>query len=216
MTYSLTMPAGWERLALGEDSASSVDEVVARATARLPRDSAAPTRHRLTAKLRGVIEELAQSEGAAMRVVYFPTPAEGANLLPMTLTCGTALGVDPVSLERPTEFLVTLAQTSPGSAPVDVDGVVALRTLTFADVTENLVTELDEAAALLGEARPAEPEPPHAFQLRASYLFADPERSDWHLVVGSATVPSDEAEASVNVAVVDLFDAMMSTVRWDR
>lgn|GEM_PF-1382560 len=214
-TYRLTMPANWRRLDLAEGAKASIDSLVDDATAKLPRDSAAAAKHRLRARLTATVDELQGTDGARMQSMFFPVPKSGADILPMTLTCG---GVDaPLSVDKEdtTAVLLSFVKTNPTAKPVDADGVVALRTHSFRDITAELT---EETEAMIGDLATAEspPLPPEqrAFQMRASYLFAAPGTADWHLIVGSATLPTNDADNEVTEAVLGLFDAIVSTLKW--
>lgn len=215
-TYRITLPAHWRRLDLDEGSSASIDALVADATERLPRDSSAVVKRRLRARLSEKVEELRQADGAQMRVMYFPVPRGPADLLPVTLSCGELIADAQVSASETTNVLLAVVKTNPTSKPVDADGVVALRTHSFRDITQDLIAEAELAAADVEglESGADELGSQRAFQLRAKYLFAAPGSANWHLIVGSATVPNDDADHEVNQALLGLFDAIVSGVKW--
>lgn len=208
VAYRLMVPAGWLTLPLGDGRDEAIEEIAAEAVASMPRDSSAVARHRYRGRLAALAEELASDTGSSMDVVYFPRPGSGADLIPMTLSCGTVPELTIEAAEA-TRFLVTVAQQNDTAKPTDADGVVALRTHSFSDVGAVIAEEITAAT---GE---SVAEPPLR-QLRATYLFAEPTGATWHLVVASATVPAEEPdEAPVADALLSLFDAMLATLKWE-
>lgn len=205
-------------LDLGDGAAESIESLVADATAQLPRDSAAAAKHRLRTRLTGTVQELQDADGARMSSLFFPVPTSVADILPMTLTCGEVAPIDGVGPNEVTQFLLSIVKTNATAKPVDADGVVALRTHSFRDVTGEMAKEarglLDDVGVAYTEADV--PPDPRAFQLRVSYLFAAPGTAEWQLIVGSATVPTAEVEHEVNAALLGLFDAMVSTLKWEK
>ena len=215
-TYTLILPAHWRQLDLDDGAAASIEALVEDATARLPRDSSAAVKHRLRARLSDKVEDLRQTDGAHMSVMYFPVPQGPADVLPVSLSCGRLVSDTQVAVSETTNVLLAVVKTNPTSKPVDADGVVALRTHSFRDITQELVAEAEAAAVGLPNVTSGKDElgDQRAFQLRVKYLFAAPGSADWHLIVGSATVPSDDAEHEVCQALFGLFDAMVSGVKW--
>lgn len=206
--YRLLLPADWQMLDLGEDSESSIDRLARDAVRTMDADSSAAARHRYKERLRAVVDSIREVEGTRVSVMYMPRPEQGSLMVPMTVSCGVAEGLD-VPSEDATRFLVSMAQADPSAHPVDADGVVALRTLSIDEATDAAASEVAKVTAVTPRTDGVD-----LFQMRASYLFVQPGTSQWHLIVGSATVPDDDAQSPIVTAVLELFDSVVSTLRW--
>ncbi len=206
--YSLVVPSHLTALPMGQGRAEALDRLAREAVAGLPRDSAAPARHRYRARIESLVAQATALPGAVIDTLYVPAPSLAVSTLPMSLACGR-LPLLEVAPADATTFLVGLSHADPTSRPVDADGVAALRTHVLVSLAEVITHEVCAIA------KPSEdPQPTEAQQLRATYVVCEPDRPAWHLLVTSMTVPSGDGAAPVVPAALELFDAMISTLRW--
>ena len=215
--YSLITPSTWEHIDLADGVEAEATRLAAQATAGLPKDSAAVERHWIEKRIREALAAFDERDDAKVEHVMFPRQGAGETTeLPLTMVCGRIRGIEIPEGSRPVEVLVGLAHHDADSVPMDVDGVVAVRSARFTDVTAEFAGLVDEAPgdrADLEQARIAMPS--NVYSMRATYVFASPgEDPTWHMISISTLLPTDDRESEIVEVVVGLADAIVGSLRW--
>ncbi|GAA4287420.1 hypothetical protein [Georgenia daeguensis] len=220
--YSVTVPPGWVRLEIdGDDGAESkVSALVDHLTASVPRDSAPALRRAVENQLRGLVAD-ARARGAIDLLV--PVDRVEGLTLPASVMA-TVVTVPEAGEAAHEDVLVAMVARGAGE-PVAVGETVAVRSLTRRDVTAQLATEVARAErALQAAGAPAGPlagafddvEPAEGATSRhVRYLIGIPGRPAEFLALTLAVLePADDPEAELGDALTELFDAVVSTLRW--
>lgn len=203
--YSYLLPPGWVRVDLRGDLAPQVDAVLGAILEEVPRDDRTKLRVGLRPQLLSALEQAAA--GGAYDMVV-PVPHHGvvgmSTLVVSPLTWPP--GVDAV------EGLTALAASDPTAELKDVADLVALRI--------HSTVERSEAAqptTVAGVAGLAADLPDVQRSRRIQYFVGDPDRpADWITVLFSIPAPDTEPGRQWVDAEVELFDGIMSTVRFSR
>ncbi|HET6561429.1 MAG TPA: hypothetical protein VFG72_06110 [Marmoricola sp.] len=193
--YSILLPPPWHRVHLGASRGRDVRRAMDRATARAPKeippDQRATIRRRLEAEL---VRQLDAVEERGGRDFYFPAhDLDGVGLNASFVVSAVVPGA---RAEAGAVGGVLATLVGQGGEPVSVDDTVWVR-------TESVVEGDGDAQAAL-RAR------------QVDYLAAVPgDERRWVLV--TCTVLGDGDPDSLPTGlVVELFDAIMSTWRWQR
>ena len=202
-SYDVLLPPGWQRLPVGAGATAAVREILDHAFQDVPADSAGPFRAELEKMLLGQIERARRQHGLDLYL-----PVGGARDRPVAASFLVSHLPPPElpgnPIDTAVEVMAELAGDSNGRAtsPVAVAGMPALR--------------MDRVAAPdlrppLGVERPSR---------RVHYVVPVPGGGGF-LVVAFSTVVSEPStgadgapEPLLSDALVDLFDAVMSTLRW--
>ncbi|MCK6211530.1 hypothetical protein KZX45_13350 [Georgenia sp. EYE_87] len=220
--YSVTVPPGWVRLELdGDDRAEKqVRALVDHLTASVPRDSAPALRRPIENQLRDLVAD-ARARGAVDLLV--PVDRVAGLTLPASVMA-TVVTVPEAGAASHEDVLVAMVARGSGE-PVAVGDAVAVRSLTRRDVTAQLEAEVTAAErALQAAGAPAGPlagtlddvEPAEGATSRhVRYLLGIPGRPAEFLALTLAVLePADDPEAELGDALTELFDAVVSTLRW--
>lgn len=204
--YTLVLPPGWRQVPLDGTAGSVVRELVDRAfgdvPADVPPDTVAALRRTMEGRLLATLDEARHGGGTEL---YLPTERMGDLAVPASFVAGqvrldaeaeavAADGVDPD--EVPVQVLARLLAADEAARPVEVDGAAALRTerRAAADVDQQLGVD--------------------AGSRRVDYLIAVPGRPGRWLTVSCSVLEVADAPDLVEL-LVELFDAVMTTFRWD-
>jgi hypothetical protein len=189
--YSLTLPPGWERIPVREGSDQAIRDILDRAFADLPADKYGPFRRELGAGLAQHVKEAQRAHGLDLYL-----PAEGIRGLPVAASFAVAhLPPGGAGEEEPVAVLAEIADGFAGARTTEVAATPALR-------VDRLV--------------PADPGRQHNVDLptrRVHYIVPVPANSGWLLVSFSVAIDESAAEGLAD-ALVELFDAIVSTLRW--
>ncbi len=192
--YALVLPPGWLRIPV-EGSGPVVRDLLDRTFAGLPADSYGPHRR----ELKNVLDEqIAAAREIGGLDVYLPV--EGARGLPVAASF--VVSHLPPASQAPQEVLVALAADGPDSDAVSIDGAAGLRTRRAVASDPLRQSGLDTDTE------------------RVTYVLAVPGDAGWLLVSFSTAI----TEAAVRVGphdvrtlsetMIELFDAVVSTLRW--
>ncbi|NEC88644.1 hypothetical protein G3I71_23160 [Streptomyces sp. SID12501] len=208
--YGFLLPEDWVQIPLRQaDAEVAVRSLVASAFARVPadvpRDKLTPLRLELERRLRAAVAEARRADALEM---YLPVKLTGAVNLGASFTVSNARlptrsGPDGASSEvsDPAEIAVQLLSADgTGSASEmdlssgEVDGALAVR-------RERVVPAAPERGAELGSRR-------------VEYLVAIPGDPGQWLVAAFSTIGAGNPRDDLADAMVEWFDALMTTFRW--
>jgi hypothetical protein len=196
--YSIVDIPGWENLPLSSADRADVDArlvTLAHETIseEMPRDSATPFRREMHKHLTRIVDQ-ARSSGAGL--ICLPTRRIGETAVPASYTVSEWRDAEPVEAD-PATFLRVLAEHSTGAVKlVDLDGQPALR--------EEEIEAADPAA---------DPLALYAAR-RVSYTVASPADPRGWVLFTFATIGNGSPTGPLADALVNLFDAQLSTLRW--
>ncbi|WP_157490124.1 hypothetical protein [Frigoribacterium sp. Leaf186] len=196
-SFVMTLPPGWVRLPARPEAAvhlaHELDAIVAAALPDdLPRDSAEPLRRQFRRQLARTVAEAGEAGATA---VYLPGRPVDGYTLPASLT---EAEVDDESDAEPVEviarLLVDAGQLDGGLR--DVDGAAAAR-------TEDVLTNDEPEGSW-----------ERVWTRRVVYTISVPHRPGRWLVLNFSAVYGDEPSERLAAALVQLFDALVTTFRW--
>jgi hypothetical protein len=228
--YSVTVPPGWVRLEIDDDdgadpgvggkAGTQVGDLVDHLTASVPRDSAPVVRRQIEGQLRDLVDD-ARARGAVDLLV----PVERINGLTVPASVmATVVTVPEAGGASHEDVLVAMVARGAGE-PVAVGDAVAVRSVTRRDVTAQLAAEVSRtervlqaagapAGPLAGSVEDVEPAA-GAISRHVRYLLGIPGRPKEFLALTLAVLePADDPEAELGDALTELFDAVVSTLRW--
>ncbi|MET4053742.1 hypothetical protein ABID81_003123 [Frigoribacterium sp. PvP054] len=196
-SFVMALPPGWVRLPARPEAAEQLrhelDAIVAAALPDdLPRDSAEPLRRQFRRQLARTVEEAGEAGATA---VYLPgAPVDG-------FTLPASLVESEVEDESETEPVAVIARLLTDAGQVDgglrdVDGAAAAR-------TEDVLTN-DQAEGSWER----------VWTRRVVYTISVPHRPGRWLVLNFSAVYGDEPTERLAEALVYLFDALVTTLRW--
>jgi hypothetical protein len=193
--FELMLPEGWAVLpTLPADRAATdaaIEQLVLTAIpAELPRDSAEPWRHELRRHLGHAVDE-ARDSGA--RSVGIPiAPVDGV-VIPASFCTAVLEDPDPEDPERLLAAL--LADAGPDGSFHEIGGGPAVR-------VDTVATEPAPGGLYEGATR------------RVAYYLPHPDAPAWWAVTTFTTIADGDPRGPFADALVVLFDAIMSTLRW--
>jgi len=191
--YSIVIPPEWRKIPVRHGADKAITEIVAEVFRSLPRDAppdrVGPYRKQLHTQLTGMVREAREKGGLDLYLPVLPMHGApvGASFIVSELSLGTA---DPAMV------VAHLVAEDDAVLPVTVDEAVGLR--------------IERAAG------PAPGEGIEAGSRRVDYVLkvpGDPER--W-LVIAFSTLGGGDPDDDIARLLTGLFDAMMSTFRWQR
>jgi hypothetical protein len=194
--YALVLPPGWSRIPVQRGARAAVKKIVEDAFARrsphVPPDKLVPLRLDLERKLSAMISQARERGGVDL---YLPLePRRGIPIAASFVVSQFDLGAGP-------------------DQPVDASAVIShLATLDG----DSVITTVDESMAVRTE-RIADPEPGEEIEERSrrvDYVVATPGDPGRWLAVAFSTLGGGDPEDELASALVQLFDAVMSTFRW--
>ncbi|PFG40909.1 hypothetical protein ATJ97_3451 [Georgenia soli] len=217
--YSVSVPPGWTRLEIDGDTDAQLQALVDHLTAAVPRDSAPAVRHHVEQQLRALVTD-AQNRGAVDLLV----PVERVDGLTIPASVMATVVDVPEAGASHEDVLVAMVARGAGE-PVAVGDAVAVRSVTSRDVTAQLGAEVARTERTLQAAgAPAGPlatvaddvEPAAgAVSRHVRYLLGIPGRPRQFLALTLTVLePADDPEAELGDALTELFDAVVSTLRW--
>ena len=190
--YRLVLPPGWARVPLRDDPGSSIDAILDNSFRDLPKDSYGPLRSELRKRLMAQVEAARDNEGVDL---YLPVERVHGQTVAASFVV-SVVSFGSVETPRPEDVLVSVAAGGDGTTLAEVDGAPAVRTETVVPAVEGAQDET------------------HLGSRRVSYLVAIPDSEDQWMAVSFSTVGDGDPEGHVARLLVDLFDAVVSTLRW--
>ena len=195
--YTVVLPPEWCRIPVRYGSSKAVravvDEALKAVPRNVPRDRIPPYRAELEGRLQTMVREARAKGGVDL---YMPIgPVHGIPVSASFIVSEGAVGTGGEEIDPAT--LVTFLATEDGSgAPVEVDGVPAVRT--------ELVAGAEPSAEVDAGSR------------RVDYIIPVPGAPDRWLLVAFSTLGAGSPDDELSSILVQLFDAIMSTFRWNR
>lgn len=197
-SYRVLLPAPWEQVPLDERMPGRVREIVDASVARLPAsvppDQVAPTRHRIERELTTQLTAARDNGG-----VDFFLPTDLMHGVQLNATFVVALITPDASAEPelvPRVMASLLARE--GAKPVSIDDTVWVRTESVQSRSADDVVGEDVAVR------------------RVQYRTALPDDPRRWVVVTYTGVGDGDPHSDASAIVVDLFDAIMTTWRWQQ
>lgn len=190
--YRLVLPPGWVRIPLRDDPGASVDAILDKSFRDLPKDKYGPIRSELRKSLMKQVDAARDNEGVDL---YLPVErVHGATIAASFVV--SVVAINGVETPQPEDVLTALVSNSDGASFADVDGAPAVRTETVVAPVEGADDESQFGSR------------------RVSYLVAIPEGLDRWMSATFSTVGDGDPEGDVATLLIELFDAVMSTLRW--
>ena len=193
--YTVVLPPGWCRVPVRHGSAkairTAVDEALKAVPRNVPRDRIPPYRAELEGRLRSMVTAARKQGGVDL---YLPVaPMHGLAVSASFIVSEGVIGV-PGTDADPVAVVTYLAAQDAQSGPVTVDGAPAVRR---------------EHTA------PAEPAAEvDAGSRRVDYMIPMPGSKHRWLIAAFSTLGGGDPADELALALVQLFDAIMSTFRW--
>jgi hypothetical protein len=189
--YRVVLPPGWARIPLRDDPARAVDAILDESFRGLPMDSYGPMRKELRRQWLAQVEAARDNEGVDL---YLPVERVHGQTIAASFVV-SVVSFDSVESPRPEDVLVSVAADTDGTSLTEVDGAPAIRTETVVPAAEGG----DES---------------QVGSRRVSYLVSIPDSGDRWMAVSFSTLGDGDPEGQVARLLVDLFDAVVSTLRW--
>ncbi|WP_369391205.1 hypothetical protein AB5J72_28845 [Streptomyces sp. CG1] len=189
-TYTLVLPPGWARIPLRYGTEGAVRRILDRSFAGLPRDEVFTYRRDLEAQLG---EQIAKARADHGLDLYLPVELVHGITLPASFLVAE-FRTDSVDDVDPAELALFLATSEPGRRIVQIGGASAVRT----EIT-------------------APADPAHGAEFpsrRVEYQISVPGDPNRWLTAVFSTVTAEDPEGEISSVLVELFDAVMTTLRW--
>jgi hypothetical protein len=187
--YRLVVPREWRRIPVRSGTDQAVKALLDEAFARHGRDQVARYRREVEQRLRAMIGQARQNAGVDL---YLPFGRAERNL-PASFLVSCAEFGKPEAPE-PGRVLAAVLAGSPGGEATELDGTPAVRT--------ERTCAADPAR---GVDRPSR---------RVEYILPVPDTPDTWLVSSFSTVGAGDPDDPTSRLLCALFDAIMSTFRW--
>lgn len=203
--FTVVLPAGWERIDFTGDVDQALSDFRRRVMSRAPRGRDGQLGRALGSEWSAHLKELAGS---------------GAYCLITSLDVGLFLGqptlvVTPLTVpdgQTPMDLLIDIASTDSTATLFDIDKLVALRTISDSERTNEMVramTDADDGAAAGAEGLTVT-------QRMHRYFLGDPaDPGSWAIVSGTTTVMMHgEDSRELLDTYTDLLDDVVGSFRW--
>lgn len=187
--YALVLPPGWARIPLRTGTEQTIDAIVDRTFAGLPRDQVASLRRDLQVRLRELTTAARRGNGLD---VYLPTErlhgfTAGASFVVAEVAFDSTERLEPA-------LLIARLTGAESSSPVQVGGVVGVR-------SEKVAPPRPDGGEDVGSRR-------------IDYAFPVPGDDDRWVLVSFSTIGQGDPGDALADLLVELFDAIMTTFRW--
>ncbi len=212
--YSFVIPPGWLRLDLRGEVEPEARRFAEVALADAPRDSVAPARAAVTRRISELARE-AKTDGVLDLVL--PVMSVDGSTANATFAI---VAFDTGELD-PVEVIAGIASRDASATLIEVADLVALRTEettgTDAEAVRAAVVQLATDAGSLPDPEGTTPtELPQMVSRRVRYYLGHPERpGDWIIAMLSAMQADTDSSRALTQTMVELFDQVMLTVRFD-
>jgi hypothetical protein len=191
--YTLVLPPAWRRIPVRHGTGKAIKKILDDAFGRLPKQASTatvmPWRKEIEQRLGAAAKQARRSGGLDL---YLPVTTMHGSVIPASFIVSEgSLG----SVERvdPAEIIAYMCAGSDKYRPVTVDEAIGLR--------------------FEHTARPDPPRLQHGSR-RVDYTLSVPGEPDRWLVVAFSTLGGGDPDDQYARLLVELFDAIMSTFRW--
>lgn len=197
--YSIVLPPGWRRIPVRLGSKKAIGEAVDEAFSVLPKDAppdkVGPYRKELQRYLTDLVRDARTKGGIDL---YLPIlPVYGAPMPASFVVADISEALRPAGeVPDPAQAIALFAADNDHAHPVTVDGAMGLRL----EKTGKASLEQSEEFAT------------H----QVDYILSVPGTRDRWLAVYFATLGGGDPDDHVAALLTGLFDAMMTTFRWDQ
>ena len=191
-SYTLVLPPGWIRVSLTGTVQQAVKDLTDRMFRNIPRDDALDERRAVADLLGDMVRRAKAGNGLDL---YVPVEKIHGRTIAASFVVGGVMLPDEVD---GMESLAILGDLAKGGKPVEVDREIGVRTerVQTADLGQDRNVDVDSR--------------------RVDYMFPVPADGRRWLVVTFSTPGAGAPDDQVANALVQLFDAMMTTFRWRR
>ncbi|MFJ3497643.1 hypothetical protein ACIPPJ_29195 [Streptomyces sp. NPDC086091] len=195
--FNLVPPPGWDVIPLRNGTQEAMDRVVRKAVAQLPagfpKDDVPKARLKLAQEMKKVVRRARTKGGMTL---YLPTERLHGISLPVSIVASEPIEIPRTGPDRgPEAVLLALAAETPGSELRELDHAAGLR------------SERDVAADAAQDVGVA--------HRRVEYVVPIPDSTpDRYLTFSFSALTAPGGDPAFLDALVELFDAVMSTFRW--
>lgn len=195
--FNLVPPPGWDVIPLRTGTEEAMDRIVRKAVAQLPvgfpKDDIPKARMALLKEMKKVVRR-ARSKGGM--TLYLPTERLHGIVLPVSFVASAPIEVPRVRPNSgPEAVLAALASVTPGAGTRELDNTAALRS--EREVPPDTAKGIDVA------------------HRRVEYVVPIPDSTpDKYLTFSFSALIAPGSDPTFNDALVELFDAVMTTFRW--
>ncbi len=186
------LPPAWTRIPLIEGAEHKVDEILDNSFRDLPTDKYGPRRAELKKRLMVQVEAARGRNGIDL---YLPVERMHGRTIGASFVVGT-LATDVGQSATPEEVLAALATQVENGTVVEVDQSPALRTETMVAA----VADADDEKSFGSR--------------RVDYIVAIPGEPEQFLTIAFSTLGDGDPDGEVAHLLVELFDAVVSTLLW--
>jgi len=212
--FAINLAPGW----LQFDLLGDIDEQIARFARSVWNNAPPATRARAEAAVKEGFGPLftGLADGGAVAVILAAKPFDGLVVQPMAVV----MPLNAPEGQTPLDLMVAVAASDPSATVVDLDDLVGLRVMSVADASERVRSGLTDAAAIVGATLVPDDDGRSfddvaAADTRVRYFIGDPgDEERWVDVLMSVSHTSLPGSEELADASVELFDAMVSTLRW--
>lgn len=187
--YRLIVPEEWQKIPVQSGTDRAIDAMLDRAFAKQSRDEVAQYRRELQSRLKNLARQ-ARENGAID--LYLPVGQRERNLPASFLVSFVEFG--KVDAPPSGAVLAEVLSTTEGSKAVEIDGAHGMRT--------EKIYPPDPSRGIDYPSR------------RVEYILAVPGTADSWLVSSFSTVGGESADDQIAELLCTLFDAIMTTFRW--
>lgn len=188
--YTLMVPPEWQKIPVQRGSDQAIKRILDEAFAHYGRDEVAQQRRDVEKRLREVIKNARQNAGVDL---YLPIRTKNKDVLASFLISYAEFGRQDAPPQQ--DVLRYVMSSLNAAEPVGLAGVNGMRT-----------------------ERACPPDPEHDITYasrRVEYLLPVPNTPDSWLVASYSTLGDGDPESELTMLFCDLFDAMMTTFRWN-
>lgn len=190
--FRLVLPPGWVRIPLRQDSDQAIDAILEPKFAGLPTDRYGPVRAELRKRILAQVATARANHGIDL---YLPIEQIGGVTVAASVVAGI-VGFPASESATAEDVLVQLAARTEGARVTEVDGAGAVR-------SERVVPAEDGGDDARGFG-----------SRRVDYVAAIPDESDRWLTLSFSTLADGDPTGPVADLLVELFDAIVGTLRW--
>ena len=223
--YQIALPTPWERIPIGTATKARVAEIAGRAVGRVTEkispDEAAKLRITLEQQL---LRQLAVAERAGAVDFYLPTDLVHGMVLSASFTVSVVIPDAMAPAGLATSVMASLVAGDEASEPVSVGDTVWIRTdrVTSAPTPEDVESAPSQDAALAAEsarellaAGDEDGDEAITGARTVEYTTVVPSNERYWLLVTFTTLGDGDPQGELADLLVELFDAIMSTWRWE-
>ena len=197
--YSIVLPPGWRRIPVRWGSKKAIREAVDEAFSVLPKDAPPDTVGPYRKELERYLTELVRDARTKGGIdLYLPVlPVYGAPMPASFVVADISEALRPAGeAPDPAQAIAMFAAGNDDARPVTVDGAVGLRIEKTGQASLEKADEFDT--------------------YQVDYVLSVPGTRDRWLAVYFATLGGGKPDDQVAALLTSLFDAMMTTFRWEQ